>query len=235
MANAWLAAGIGFDHGALHENWYSVFALFGQANVQPVRVQEWAYFAAQGWDPRRVLISDENEPAWPGVNFIARWASFKPYFRGTLYPAMRAAFPNHTLGFGFPYYCGTGGTGAMDWWPSDPNTVLRIHAYPWDESTNTGDAGLDSTAPARTAAYFAWADAARRRIGVPAVHMQEFGLPVGDVNRSARLRTVRQAAQALGWSAQVWCLGSSRMPVVQQLPSGIWVPRADAAGAFGVS
>ena len=55
MANAWLAAGLGFDHGALHENWSDVFALFGQANVQPVRVQEWAYFAAQNWPPGQVL------------------------------------------------------------------------------------------------------------------------------------------------------------------------------------
>jgi hypothetical protein len=246
LANGWLAQGFAFDHGGYADNWGALFSLFGISNVQPIREQEWAYFAGLGWNPARVHISDENEMSldmnWTWKNYATAWQTrFKAYFQGTLYPRMRYYFPAHTLGFGFPADCAPNATPYMDWWPADPNTTLRLHVYMGPSAT-----GFTGDNPADIATYFNALNATIQRIGVPRVHMQEFNVdPSFWTSLSAsegalRIGNLRRAALEMGWLAAGWTLtpSGSLQPGLGNLGTlgsdGLFRPNL-ASGGFGLT
>ena len=230
QASAWMAEGFGFIHGGYHNAWQRLRETYG-VSVDAMRDSEWAFFAGRDWDPARVLITDENEPVWPGANTSGRWEGFRDYFRGTLYPRMRAAFPHHTLGFGFPYYCGSQGVDSMDWWPADCNTVLRVHNYL--RGSDGGVLDTDGESRAELDAVMRRLAKQQRRLGIRQLVWEEFGVPQGVPDRNAKLRNFRQAIQAQGWLCAVW--GASQVDKLScmALVDGVWTPLADATGAFG--
>lgn len=245
-AQQWLAQGFAFDHGAFANSWSDLFAAFGQANVQPMCEQEWAFFAGLDWEPSRVLISDENEPVWPGdpdshhatkATPAERWATYKPYFQDVLYPRMRHYFPRHTLGFGNPDWNGPATALHMDWWPKDSNTLLRVHYYPTQGTEGIWKLNPDNRGE-MDGLMSRLADV-QRHLQIPEVYFQEFGVRDDHPNRSNALKNIRQAIQAHGSPCAVW--GASTDPAPRPDTShaaglnkdGLWQPDESALGAFG--
>ncbi|MDR3658389.1 MAG: hypothetical protein P4L48_22870 [Mycobacterium sp.] len=232
LAGQWLAQGFGFDIGAAGSSWDVLINLFGAAAVEVIREQEWAWWGSQGWPASRVLISDENEDAMdymPG-NWHWNWQNrWKGYFQNTLYPRMRAILPNYTLGFGFPAYASPDAVPAMDWWPNDPNTVLRIHAYP----SQTG-AFPNLAAPASLDAYWNWVSVTVQRLNIPQVHVQEFGTNGGANTNPTMLANLRRSILKRGWLAAPWAAyyGSNPGQVATFDANGLIVP-VTSSGAFG--
>jgi hypothetical protein len=245
-AQQWLAQGFAFDHGGLVSSWSDLFAAFGQSNVEPMREQEWQFFAGLDWDPRRVLISDENEPVWPGapdshhdmkVTPAERWAAYKPCLQEVLYPQMRRYFPRHTLGFGEPDWDGPATALHMDWWPKDRNTLLRVHYYPAQGAEGIWKLNPDNRS--EMDGLMSRVASAQRRLEIPQVHFQEFGVKWAYPNRSAALKNIRQAIQAHGWSCAVWSASDDHAPKPDSYyaagltDKGLWQPVESALGAFG--
>jgi hypothetical protein len=236
----WLSQGFFFDHGGWHDNWYDLFVKFGQSNVQPMREQEWDFFASLNWDPARVLINDENEPVWPRgkVSPAEKWKLYKPYFKDVLYPRMRHHFPRHTLGFGTPDWNGVATALHMDWWPSDKNTLLRLHYYP-----GQGDEGIWKINPDQRVELDSMMDRVaglQNRLKIPDIYFQEYGVHWNHPNRSAALQNIRKAIQAHGWPCAVWS-ASTNPPTADSFLAasldehGLWRPVESALGAFGTN
>lgn len=244
----WLDQGFAFDHGGEHNNWDDLFTLFGQSNVQPMREQEWEFFAGLDWNPASVLICDENEPVWPS-NKIApktgkplpqeRWALYKPYFQDVLYPRMRHYFPKHTLGFGTPDWCNVDTSFHMDWWPKDKNTLLRLHYYP-----GGGDDGvwkINADKRSELDSLMTRVADVRKWLEIPHIYFQEFGVLWKRPNGNAVLKNIRQAIQAHDWPCAVWAAsynapqsaGPDTIIAANLSPDGLWQPLQDALGAFG--
>jgi len=247
-AQQWLAQGFAFDHGGLVSSWSDLFAAFGQSNVQPMREQEWQFFAGLDWNPRSVLISDENEPVWPGApdshhdlkaTPAQRWAAYKPYFQDVLYPQMRRHFPRHTLGFGNPDWDGPATALHMDWWPKDRNTLLRVHYYPKQGAEGIWQLNPDNRSE-MDGLMNRVADV-QRRLDISQVHFQEFGVRYDHPNRSNALKNIRQAIQARRWSCAVWSASDDHAPKPDSYHSaglsanGLWQPAENALGAFGMN
>lgn len=245
-AQQWLARGFAFDHGGLVSSWSDLFAAFGQSNVQPLREQEWDFFAGLDWDPARVLISDENEPVWPGApdshhdtkaTPAERWAAYRPYFQDVLYPRMRHYFPRHTLGFGNPDWDGPATGLHMDWWPKDKNTLLRVHYYPMQGAEGIWKLNPD-TRSEMDGLMTRLADV-QRRLQIPEIYFQEFGVRLDHPNRSNALKNIREAIQAHDWPCATWAASSnpnstpSSYPAVVLDKNGLWQPVQSSLGAFG--
>ena len=236
----WLNQGFVFDHGGWHDDWYDLFVKFGQSNVQPMREQEWDFFASLNWDPARVLINDENEPVWPRgkVTPAERWKLYRPYFQDVLYPRMRHYFPRHTLGFGTPDWDGVATALHMDWWPSDKNTLLRLHYYPGQGDEEIWKINPDQR-PELDGMMAKVADL-QNRLRIPVIYFQEYGLRFDHPNRSAALQNIRKAIQAHGWPCAVWSASANPPKSDSYLAAsldehGLWRPVQSALGAFGTS
>ncbi|MBV9561969.1 MAG: hypothetical protein JOY90_16210, partial [Bradyrhizobium sp.] len=235
----WLSQGFVFDHGGWHDNWYDLFIKFGQSNVQPMREQEWDFFAGLNWDPARVLINDENEPVWPRgkVSPAEKWKLYKPYFKDVLYPRMRHYFPRHTLGFGTPDWDGVATALHMDWWPADKNTLLRLHYYP-----SQGDEGIWKIDPLQRPQLDSMMNKVaglQNHLKIPVIYFQEYGVHWNHPNRSAALQNIRKAIQARGWPCAVWSASinpaaADSFLVVSLDEHGLWRPVESALGAFGI-
>jgi hypothetical protein len=236
----WLSQGFVFDHGGWHDNWYDLFVKFGQSNVQPMREQEWDFFAGLNWDPARVLINDENEPVWPRgkVSPAEKWNLYKPYFKDVLYPRMRHHFPQHTLGFGTPDWDGVATALHMDWWPSDKNTLLRVHYYP-----GQGDEGIWKIDPHQRPELDSMMDKVaglQNRLKIPDIYFQEYGIRWDHPNRSAALQNIRKAIQVRGWPCAVWSASinppkADSFLAVSLDEHKLWRPVESALGAFGTN
>ena len=243
--NEWLAQGFAFDLGGYMDNWGVLYGLYGINNVLPIREQEWAYFAAQGWNPARVMISDENEfffadYGW-GNNNPWAWQEYAAYFQATLYPRMRYHFPNHTLGFGGPWGGDPNGAPYLKWWPNDPNTMLRLHVY-----LGPGSYGVTTGTVADITNYFTQVNYNLQRIGVPAAYMQEFGFTPALIGSTAAsvvatwVGNLRRAALQMGWGACGYCMSTRDSPPGQigfygyMNANGVWVPELNC-GAFGLT
>ncbi len=238
QANAWLAQGFAFDHAGYGANWASIGDVFGLAAMQVMREGEWAYFAGLGWDPARTLISDENEASWNVYAFNAggfraawntRWSS---YFSDVLYPRMRHHFPRHTLGFGLPAAGAAAVVPFMDWWPCDPNTLLRLHLYP-NQATRQP---FDPASSLATDAYLDFLQVTVDRLGIPKVYVQEVGLDNTVPGFAAAQANLRRRILARGWCCAPWALSDYANPFLlgERDASGLWVPN-HATGAFGLT
>lgn len=234
-AAQWLADGFNFDHGGLRENWRDLIDLFGAAHVAYLREQEWAYFGRLGWDATRVIISDEHAPNWDVVSAESSWnTTWKEYFQTFLYPKMRLYFPNNTLAFGMPRACSVDDfLSVCDWWPSDGNTALRLHALLDGGSgppTGIAAPGLDAY---EMTEYCQQITDKAIVIGVPKVYFQNLGCSTNAGERIDRLVVARAEMIARSWWVGAWA-GAPDGDTVQLLSdtSGVWLPTAAAEPVF---
>ena len=242
--NQWLAQGFAFDLGGYMSNWGTLYGLFGLENVLPIREQEWAFFASQGWDPAQVMISDENEFFFAEYDYkshIGAWQEYAAYFQGTLYPRLRSHFPKHTLGLGGPWGGDMNGAPYLQWWPNDSNTLLRMHCY-----LGPGSAGVTTGTVADIQHYFTQLNYTIQRIGVPNVYLQEFGFSPALINRTAPsivttwVSNVRLAALQRGWFACGYSMSARDNPpgtpgfFGYPNANGVWMPEL-SSGGFGLA
>lgn len=238
--NKWLAAGFSIDYGGPHDNVYTLIASFGLTIVNSIRAQEFAYFASQNWPASKVLISAANEITWTGSAGTVWSNGYGNYFQYSLYPALRSAFPNHTLGFGSGFFDAVAALSGMTWWPTDSNTVLCLHSY-LDGSGFTVQTGLtvDGTSAAAIQRCMDFVAGNAKRLGVGQVYFQEYGLQSTGITaavRNTRLTALRQAILARGWMYSPWASATTPTDsyALAAFSNGCVIPSANGVGAFGL-
>lgn len=231
--NAWLDSGYWVDWGGPHDQMFTLISLYGQEHHDAMRAQEWAHLAAQGWPADRLLMSAANEITWPSVSADRAWDSgWGTYFQGSLYPQLRAAFPDHTLVFGSGWFDGATAMPGMRWWPDDPNTMLAIHYYLDGVSLPVF---ADGTSVEALQAGTAWMEAAAARLGIPAIYFQEWGIQNWRPGAANRLNNARQELLRKGWLSAPWCATglASDSFTLMNAATGVWRPVGVGVNAFG--
>jgi hypothetical protein len=232
--DAWVAAGFAFDHAGMHDQLGTLINDYGIDNINVLRRQEWEYFASRDWSPRSVLISNANEIVWGGDvrRRGAEWAGYKSWFKDFVYPEMRHYFPHHTLAFGLGNGDSCLGMQFADWWPSDPNTMLAVHGY---LEPGWYPFPVDGTSEIAMTKLLDFVDENSRRLRIPQVYWQEYGLKVKQPNRNERLAAFTKAILQRGYYACSWGADTNydyyRLATKQ---NGLWTPLPDSLGAFMV-